>query len=310
MTREGINRRGLGLGAGALLAGGLIVRQDARAGTPDPVPPAAADRLGRMTMAVRLNGRGPYRFALDSAASLSMIAEDLVLPLGLAPDDDVQLHTLLASERARTVRLDRLQCGALDVADARMAVGSRIGMAGLDGLISAAALGDERVTMSFRHDRMAIGRSRGRGQSMFSDEHRIPFRSPAGRGFENLVVVKVRVGGRQVDAIIDTGAHSSIANTALLAAVGGVPVVLPDGSRTRPVQSVTGQSAEARLMIMRALHFGPVSIDRLPVLVADFHTFDVWGLGDRPALLLGVDVLSAFESVAIDFNTRQLVFHA
>lgn len=305
MTPYGIDRRAMGLGVLTLLTGGAT-----RAETPDAGPLPATDRLGRMTLPVRLNGLGPYRFALDSAASLSMIAEDLVTPLGLAGDQDVQLHTLLASERARTVRLDRLQCGALDVAGPRMAVGSRVGMAGLDGLISASTLSDQRVTMSFRHDRMAIGRSRGRGKSMFSDEHRIPFRSPPGRGFENLVVVRVRVGGREVEAIIDTGAQSSIANTALLAAVGGVAVVLPDGSRTRPVQSVTGQAAEARMMIMRALHFGPVSIDRLPVLVADFHTFDVWGLGDRPALLLGVDVLRAFESVAIDFNTRQLVFHA
>lgn len=306
MAPDGINRRMMTLGAGVLVLG-------APGGLPDAASIAAiasGDRMGRMTLPVRLNGAGPYRFALDSAASLSMIAEDLVQTLGLAAGDDVQLHTLLTSERARTVRLDRLQCGALDLAGARMAVGSRAGMAGLDGLISAAALSDQRVTMSFRHDRMAIGRSRGRTPSIFSDEHRIPFRSPPGRGFENLVVVKVRVGGHSVDAIIDTGADSSIANTALLAAVGGVPVVLPDGSRTRPVQSVTGRTAEARMMIMRALHFGPVSVDRLPVLVADFHTFDVWGLSDRPALLLGVDVLSAFRSVAIDFNTRQLVFHA
>lgn len=300
MVGTGLNRRAAFLGAGAVLG----LPHAARAAS----SVVETDRLGRMTLQVFINERGPFRFALDSAASMSMIAGDLIETLDLRPDADVMLHTLLAGERARTVRAERLRCGALLQMGPRLAVGSRAGLAGLDGLISASVLNQNRVLMNFRGDRMTIGRSRARGRSEFSTEHRVPFRSPDRDGFRNLVMVDVGVSGRPVTAIIDTGAQSSIANTALIEAVGGQPAQTPDGARTRPVQSATGGVAEARMMVVRDLNFGPLSLERVPVLVGDFHTFDVWGLSGQPAMLLGVDLLGAFESVAIDFRRRDLTF--
>lgn len=294
-----LDRRSVLLGAGAL---SLLGAPAARAAAVE------TDRLGRMTLQVFLNERGPFRFALDSAASMSMVAEDLIETLGLRPDADVLLHTLLAGERARTVRADRLRCGALFQMEPRLAVGSRVGMAGLDGLISASVLEQNRVLMNFRGDRMTVGRSRARGRSDFATDRSVPFRSPDRPGFQNLVMVDVAVTGRPVTAIIDTGAQSSIANTALIDAAGGQPVQTPDGSRTRPVQSATGGVAEARMMVVRDLNFGPLSLERVPVLVGDFHTFDVWGLSGKPAMLLGVDLLGAFQSVAIDFRRRDITF--
>ncbi|WP_333590690.1 pepsin/retropepsin-like aspartic protease family protein [Brevundimonas sp.] len=299
----GLDRRAALLGAGAFsLLGAASARADA------DTPVVETDRLGRMTLPVFLNERGPFRFALDSAASMSMVAEDLIAPLGLDRDADVTLHTLLAGERARTVRAERLRCGALYQIKPRLAVGSRVGMAGLDGLISASVLNQNRVLMNFRGDRMTIGRSRARGRSDFATDRSVPFRSPDRPGFQNLIMVDAGVGGRPVTAIVDTGAQSSIANTALIAAAGGQPAQTSDGSRTRPVQSATGAVAEARMMVVRDLNFGPLSLERVPVLVGDFHTFDVWGLADRPAMLLGVDLLGVFQSVAIDFKRRDLTF--
>lgn len=297
-----LDRRAALLGAGGLSLLGAV---PAWAAAPSAVE---IDRLGRMTLQVFINERGPFRFALDSAATMSLIADDLIETLELTRDADVTLHTLLAGERARTVRAERLRCGALLQLSPRLAVGTRTGLAGLDGLISASVLDRNRVVMNFRGDRMTIGRSRARGHSEFATDHSVPFRSPAGAGFQNLIVVDAAVNGRPVAAIVDTGAQSTIANTALIAAVGGEPTQTPDGSRTRPVQSATGRVAEARMMVVRDLNFGPLSLERVPVLVGDFHTFALWGLADTPALLLGVDLLGAFESVVIDFRRHDLTF--
>lgn len=292
-----LDRRSAFLGVGASLALGLD------AGALDTVS-GGVDRLGRMTLSVLVNERGPFRFVLDSAASLSMIAEDLVAPLGLMRDDDVMLHTLLAGARAPTVRAERLRCGALHQVSPRLAVGSRAGMAGLDGLLSASALDRKRVLISFRGDRVSIGRARARGRSIFATERSVPFRSPDAPGFRNLVMVDAAVSGRPVTAIVDTGAQSSIVNTALIDAVGALPASSDAGA----VQSATGQTALARMMVVRNLHLGPLSLERAPVLVGDFHTFDVWGLARTPAILLGVDLLGAFQTVAIDFGRRDLTF--
>ena len=63
-----LNRRAALLGAAALSLAGPV-----RAGAAT----MATDRLGRMTLQVFINERGPFRFALDSAATMSMIADDL-----------------------------------------------------------------------------------------------------------------------------------------------------------------------------------------------------------------------------------------
>jgi hypothetical protein len=46
----------------------------------------------------------------------------------------------------------------------------------------------------------------------------------------------------------------------------------------------------------------------VPVVFGPVHTFEYWGLVDRPAILIGIDVLNAFESVALDFTRGQVHF--
>ena len=51
------------------------------------------------------------------------------------------------------------------------------------------------------------------------------------------------------------------------------------------------------------LHLGNVS-----VFYADMHVFDIWGLKDKPAIVLGMDLLTEFKSVALDFGRSQVRF--
>jgi hypothetical protein len=56
-----------------------------------------------------------------------------------------------------------------------------------------------------------------------------------------------------------------------------------------------------------------VSIDGLvirnvPVGFAQLHTFDRFGLVDKPALLLGMDVLSQCRRVTVDLRRREATF--
>jgi hypothetical protein len=42
--------------------------------------------------------------------------------------------------------------------------------------------------------------------------------------------------------------------------------------------------------------------------VGDFHIFKIWGLVDRPALIIGMGVLGALRSFAIDYGRKELQF--
>lgn len=295
MVEPALNRRNL-LAAAVLLAGTGPARADG----------SRLDYEGRMTLAVSVNGSGPLRFVLDSAASLSLIASDLVEPLGLAPAGVIGMHTLLAREQATTVIADRVVSGPLDERGVRMALGLRSALGGHDGLISPMLLSRRRVTLNFRSQRISVGRTRARGESEFSPVRRIRFTSPESPAFGSLVVIPASVAGRRVAAILDTGAASTIANMALADATGLRMETLADGSRTQAVLSATGRSAPARMAVLPAINLGPVSFDRVPVLTGDFHAFQVWGFEHTPALLLGTDVLGGLRQLVIDYGTRSV----
>ncbi len=42
------------------------------------------------------------------------------------------------------------------------------------------------------------------------------------------------------------------------------------------------------------------------VAFGNFHIFDVWGLSDEPALIIGMDVLGAMEALSIDFRLAEI----
>lgn len=278
----------------------------AAAWTAGPPQDRASDRMGRMTLDVDMDGQGPFRFVLDSAATMSMVAEDVAARLGLPGAGEVNMHTLVGEARTATVFCGVLSTGALRVQGTRLALGRRADLGGVDGLLSPVMLDRRRVSMSFRGgpNRIRVGRTRGRDRSLFVPEHRTPFWSPANHA--NLVVLRAAAAGVPVSAVLDTGAQTTIANRALADSLGLRRVErMPQETIVR---SVTGEAAPASVGQLSSLTFGPLSADRLTVLHGDFHIFDHWGLGGAPAILIGVDVLRAFRSVAIDFGRRDVTF--
>jgi hypothetical protein len=78
--------------------------------------------------------------------------------------------------------------------------------------------------------------------------------------------------------------------------------------RPIPIVSVTGQTVDAEFADLPALRIGGLTLPDWPVAFADMHIFHLWNLVDRPAIVLGVDMLSRFEAVCLDFRTDQVLF--
>lgn len=295
----------------AAAALGLALPGLAHAQTPAP-PGFGAARLqrGRLTVPVHINGKGPLAFAVDSAANASVIAADLVERFELPDAGEVTMHTMIARETAATVRAHLLETGALTAHDTRLALASRIGLDGADGLIGTDLLAGLRLDLRFQGvQRARIVGSRPTGGQFFEARHQSArlIRAVEQR-FGELLMISIRAGGVESLAIIDTGAQATIINTALARASGALPLILRDGSHEARVQSPTGRSAPAQAMMINNLRFGGLGLGRLPVLAGDFHTFDLWGVADRPAMLMGVDVLGLFDNVAIDLRRGEVVF--
>ena len=308
MTAEGLSRRVMG---GALLAAlaapGAALTQEAQ--VDEFRADQTTDRVRRSTVPVFINEQGPFRFAVDTAASASVVASDLVDRLNIAPAGELDMHTVIGLERVPAVRARTLSSGALSVGEARMAVGSRAGLIGLDGLLGLDLLANQRLVMRFRgQGRSSINRSRpDHDQFLGVVRPRVRFQPPQGGGAE-LMVVNALVRGQQVQAIVDTGAQVTLINPALAAAAEARPFQSRSASTgDMLVQSPTGRAALAQAMIVSSVHFDELVLDRLAVLMGDFHIFRLLGLADVPAMLMGVDVLGAFERVVIDLKRGEII---
>ncbi|WP_332677961.1 aspartyl protease family protein [Brevundimonas sp.] len=266
-------------------------------------------RQGLLIVPVMINDRGPYAFAIDSAANTSVIARDLVAGLMLPDAGEVTMHTLVAGERAPTVRAGRVRTGALNARDIRLVVAGRHGLSGLDGLLGTDLLAGLRLVLHFgRRTRVDVTRPRRWGDHA-GDGQRLNARSASAgeQRFNGLLMIDASARSIPCKVIIDTGARMTVINTALAREAGAQPLVLPDGTTVSRVLSPTGRDAMAEAMLLPELRLGGISLTRVPVLVGDFHTFAIWGLADQPAALLGVDLLGLFQTVIIDLKRGELV---
>src|SRR5436190_7718717 len=80
----------------------------------DPEPlfaaPTRLDRIGRVMTMVMVNGKGPFRFVIDTGASRSTLAPHLAKSLGLTqPGRNVMLNGVTGVAEVPTVVVDSLE---------------------------------------------------------------------------------------------------------------------------------------------------------------------------------------------------------
>jgi uncharacterized protein YjbI with pentapeptide repeats len=112
--------------------------------------------------------------------------------------------------------------------------------------------------------------------------------------------------GEPITAVLDSGSQVTIGNPALRRLADAHD---PDAVwSAATIESASGQSIPARVTSLRDLGVSGLVIQGLSVAFADLHAFRLWGLGGRPAILLGVDVLSRFDAVELDFAKGEVRF--
>lgn len=74
------------------------------------------------------------------------------------------------------------------------------------------------------------------------------------------------------------------------------------------MESLAGESFIGESIFLPFLRLGGLQLGNVQVTYADMHVFDIWGLKDTPALVIGMDLLGQFEKVALDFGRSQVRF--
>jgi aspartyl protease len=320
--RVGPTNRRMALQALLALGGGLCSRdlfaepnfasripgtpEDLSGALADPEPlfaaPTRLDRIGRVMTHVMVNGKGPFRFVIDTGASRSTLAPHLAKALNLAPSvgRNVMLNGVTGAAEVFTVPVDTIEIGALRFEKQDLPVIFTSIMGNADGILGVAGFQDQRIDVDFKRDRVSVLTSNGKRP------HYSLVTQRAERNDNGLMIVDIRVGRRiKAKAVIDTGAERTLGNLALQNEMN------KHRRKKREVVSAvvhgaTPDIADGDVQEIREATIGDMTLTNMEVIFADFHVFKLWGLHEQPAMLIGMDMLGVLDRLVIDYRRNEV----
>lgn len=259
------------------------------------------DNADRMTVPVSVSGTGPYEFLVDTGSERTVISRELAKQLRLTSGRAATLHSVMGANGVDTVHIPHLKVSSnvISVSDAPALSASNIGA---DGMLGIDSLRSQRVLFDFKSKTMSITPSSQRLEEMDGDTIVVRARSRNGR----LIFTQAKIDGHKISVIVDTGSQVTIANLAMqkmLAKRGHS--LLPD---TVMIESVTGEQMSAGVTRVPEIELGGVKLRDLSVAFADAHIFRQLDLEKKPALLLGMNAMRAFDRISIDFAAKKVRF--
>lgn len=272
------------------------------------IAPYHIEKSGRIVVEARVDDQGPFRFALDTGSSISVIFDELryKLELETVPGKAVIIHGAVASGRFPLLDVDRIEIGREVWADPRIASlpGETAAGASIDGILGVDFLRRYAVGFSTR-DRvirlysphLVAGRSY-RGWAS------VPLKSePVAESGAALYFFEIELDGRTIPAVFDLGAGPNVINWPAANILG----ISRAGSRGDDLFSGVLESMR-NVVRLKAEEVTTARIRwRNEVfLIADLEVFATLMMGDTPAAILGAGLFTQRDFV-IDFVRSRLL---
>jgi predicted aspartyl protease len=264
------------------------------------VAPTRRDKIGRIWAPVLINGKGPFRFVLDTGASHSALTARVAATLGILVDagHSAMLRGATGSAVVPLIPVESLEVGDLLMEPRRLPIVPDA-LGGAEGILGTDGLANKRIHIDFRHDSITIMRSKN--ERAIYGFATIPVKFLRGR----LLVVDAHIGGVPVKAIIDTGGQSTLGNEALRTALTErrrkYGIGTPDEVTGATLDVQAGNRVSTPLLAM-----GGITVRNAAMTFADFAIFEHWKMTQEPAMLIGMDVLGLLDTLVIDYRRREL----
>ena len=258
-----------------------------------------------MTVPVTIAGAGPFAFVVDTGAQRTVIARELAATLGLTPGRIVRVTGMTGSSAIGTVVIPSLKVSVIGSAAIEAPAISAINL-GARGLLGIDALQAHAVGIDFDTNTMTVTPSHKRQSRERASPDEIVIRARS--LFGQLVVTDAYCNGIRIRVILDTGTSVSMANGALRRKVTRKGLGSAGSAQPVSLTGVTGETVIADYTTIDRLTIGSLTLGDLPVAftAVDAPPFRLFGLAERPAMLLGMDVLQLFRRVDIDFANREV----
>lgn len=236
---------------------------------------------GHLLISAEIAGRGPYRFALDTGASRTGIARAIAEVIGYqATDVDRNIQALTNNFQAARFELEHVRVNGVELGDVQAVVlPSDDPPLPVVGYFATDAFGANRYTIDFVERAFITGSAPpAHADGQYDADRGLLF-----------AAAEVEFRDIPVAVMIDTGSARSFINPALADH-------LPTGNIALNMIGVGGVDTryglqEARGRLVRQLQIGGACFDRADVYESDLEIFTALGWDDRPAMIIGMDLL-------------------
>lgn len=269
--------------AGAAQPGGCELVRTAPAGATLRVPFRVVD--GRIYVEARVNGAGPFAFAVDTGASgMGRADASLTKQLNLPVAGSGQSSDGVVTSRVDTTRFDTLELGGFARRDLEVITrdyGSKLGPeAKFAGIIGREFFADGLLVIDYPARMLTFTRGAGLVRGV-----------PGVLGYDRAFRVPVTIGDVAAEANLDTGANVSfVLPKALFDRVSGGPVTAMGGGQLANTTVDTG-----RATVRGPFRIGHASLSDVEVRVSDRY----------PELLAGAHALQHF-AILIDQRSKSV----
>jgi len=272
------------------------------------VSPYHIAKGGRIVVEARVNDQGPFRFALDTGSSISVIFDKLRKQLEpeSATEESVIIHGLVTSGEFPILNISRLDVGRETWADARIVAlpGETAAAARIDGILGIDFLRRYAVGFSVE-DRVVhlyppdLVRDRSyRGWASVPLEH-----VNIGERGAVLYFFDVEIAGRKVPALFDLGAGQNLINWPGARSLDLVPTEQEGEEIVSGALESTPVIAE---FIAREVNTASIRWRDEQFLVADLEIFETVQRADSPFAILGSGLFRQRDFV-IDFVRNRVL---
>jgi len=264
------------------------------------VIPFELNEYDHMVVRVEVNGNDRATAVIDTAATFPMInrrtAKLAEIPeLGENPPM-VSVLGLTGEDLFPVVSLDSLLVGNVLKTDIPVALNADFNVLGTQNVLPASAFEGDVLDFDFANQRVMVYDGRPDRSARLVPSS-LPYTDRGG-----LIFIEVEVNGRKGKALVDTGSNVTFINSRFAEHAG----TRTNEDKTKKLQGATSGDLSLRIATARSMEFGDYRISRTDILVSDPPLFDFLGISEEPAMVLGIDLLSAFR-MQIDRRRNRLI---
>ena len=273
--------------------------------------PYRIDASGRFVTAVMIDGKGPFSFVLDTAASRTLLYDHVQAQLGLPPSQpgDITVYGINTTASALPVKPGVLTVAGAQVTGLTLGVlpHVEVNTPGVDGILGIDVLARYMLVLDRANMRFLLLDPDGKDAGDFRKWAGISLKP---RPLRNIPIdfwyMTAEFGAVRLNALLDLGTGISMLNWPAAERLGvhkkdyhtpeALSVALRDLLGTdEPVVKITGLTVSLNRQSWR----------NRTLVVANSDIFTHFNLDEEPAAILGADLLGD-NSIAVDFAHHRL----